>query len=106
MGFLPASSLNSSDNELARVIRHNGDTAEFHSFKLPKRFGMINEFSSPQIDPVSYEEWESSQIPKDELYLDFENLIQAQAKVHFGEQVHQPSITKEFVDHGQTQNPS
>ena len=40
MSFIPHRLLNS--DEVARALRHNGGTADYVSFKLPRRFGTLD----------------------------------------------------------------
>ena len=65
MAFLPHRCMD--DSEITRSLIMYGKSAEFVSFKLPKRYGAIElpVFENQQIE---YQEWESGMMPKDEVY--------------------------------------
>ena len=58
------------ENEITRAIKLNGKTAEFVSFKLPKRYGNMGDLEVFQNQEITYDEWENS-IVKDHVYKDY-----------------------------------
>jgi len=61
---------------LARALRFNGKGAEFISFKMPRRYGSTKDITAvPEIDPLTYEEWEAADYTKGDVYQDFESQV-------------------------------
>ena len=44
MGFIPRRYNNVAENELTKALVLNGTSAEFLSFKLPKRYGDVQDY--------------------------------------------------------------
>jgi hypothetical protein len=58
MAFLPHRCNDDQQNEITRALILYGKSAEFVSFKLPKRYGNMEELQIYENQQVEYQEWE------------------------------------------------
>jgi hypothetical protein len=71
LGFLPMRCNNPQENEITRSFILYGKSAEFISFKLPKRYGMVDELEVYENKQVEFATWEGGLVPKDRVYNDY-----------------------------------
>ena len=71
MAFLPHRCNDDQQNEITRALILYGKSAEFVSFKLPKRYGNMEELQIYENQQVEYQEWEQGLIPKDDVYAEY-----------------------------------
>jgi len=65
MAFLPRRCNSEQENEITRSLILYGKSAEFVSFKLPKRYGAMDELQVYENQQVEFHEWESGMVTKD-----------------------------------------
>jgi hypothetical protein len=75
MEFLPKRSMNVCENELARALKHKGESIDCISFKMPRRFGQLQPFDSDDVEKITYEQWEESPNFSNNVYQDFEDQL-------------------------------
>ena len=71
MSFVPRRCIDSQSGELVRALRFNGKQAEFITFKLPKRFGVVPMTAVVEPEQITYKDWAEGNLPKDRVYKNY-----------------------------------